>query len=87
MRKHEISKTIQNNYSATKSYRKPRQCWHKISYKLVIIEHRKRSHRLSKTIREAENFSQVGSGKSSNSPLYTETKKMNIFWTKKNMQK
>ena len=35
--------------------------------KSVIIEHPKTSHKLSKTIRQAENIFQVASGKSSNS--------------------
>ena len=36
--------------------------------KLVIIEHRKASYKLSKSIRQAEKLSQVGSGKISNTP-------------------
>ena len=30
--KHKISKTIKNNYSATKNFWKPKHCWHKLSY-------------------------------------------------------
>ena len=40
--------------------------------KLVITEHPKTSHKLSKTIRQAE---KIGS----NSPLYSDTKKVKIF--------
>ena len=29
---HKVSKTIKNNYSAGKTYRKPKHCWHKIVY-------------------------------------------------------
>ena len=47
--------------------------------KLVIIEHPKTSHKLSKTMRQAEKASQVGSGKSSNSSLYSDTKKVKIL--------
>ena len=45
--------------------------------KLVIIEHPKTSHKLTKTIRQAEKI---------RSPLYSKTKKVKIFWMKK-MQK
>ena len=43
-----------------------------IGIKSVIIEHPKTSHKLSKTIWQAEKISQVGSGKSSNRLLYSE---------------
>ena len=46
-------------------------------------EYPKTSHKLSKTIMEAEMVFQVGSGKRSNSLLYSETKTVKIFWTKK----
>ena len=46
-----------------------------IGIKLVNIEHTKTSHKLSKTIRQAEKVSQVGS----NSSLYNDTKKLKIF--------
>ena len=38
---------------------------------------------LCKTKRQAQKVSQVGSGKSSNSPLYSETKKIENFLNKK----
>ena len=47
--------------------------------KSVIIAHPKTLHQLSKTIRQAEKASEVGS----NSSLYSDTKKLNIFQTKK----
>ena len=49
-----------------------------VDIKPVITEHLKTSHKLFKTMRKAEKVSQVGSGKSSNTPLYSETK-LNIF--------
>ena len=53
--------------------------------KSVFIEHPKTSRNISKTIKQAEKASQViGADKSSNSPLYSETKKkVKIFLTKK----
>ena len=42
--------------------------------KSAIIDNPKPSHKLSKTIRQAENVSQVGSGKSSHNSLYSDTK-------------
>ena len=45
-----------------------------VDTKLVIIEHPETSRKLSKTIRKAEKVFEVGSGESSNSPLYSETK-------------
>ena len=38
---HKISKTIKNNYSATKGYRKQKYCWHKISqcYKFCLVRY------------------------------------------------
>ena len=50
-----------------------------VDTKLVIIEHPETSRKLSKTIRKAEKVFEVGSGRSSNSPLYSETKNWNIF--------
>ena len=44
------------------------------SIKSVIIEHPRTSHQLSKTMRQAERVSQVDSGKSSSTSLYSETK-------------
>ena len=54
--------------------------------KSVFIEHPKIFGKLSKTIRQAEKVSQVGSDKNSNSSLYNETKKLKIFLIKE-MQK
>ena len=54
--------------------------------KSVIIEHPRTSHWLSKTVRQAENVSWVGSGKSYNSPLYSETKKSKNLLNKKNVK-
>ena len=42
-----------------------------VNIKSVIIEHPKTSHKLSKTIRQTEKVSEVGS----NSSLYSDTKK------------
>ena len=47
------------------------------------MEHPKTSQKLFKTIRQAEKVSKVGSGKISNSYLYSDTKKMKFFLTKK----
>ena len=52
-----IGETIKNQ-----NFRNSKHCWHKTA----IIEHPKTSHKLSKTIRQAEKVSQVGFGKSSN---------------------
>ena len=58
-----------------------------VDIKSVIIEPPKVSHKLSKAIRQAENFSQVsGAGKRSGSSLNSKTKKVKIIWMKK-MQK
>ena len=58
--------------------------------KSVFIEHPKIFGKLSKTIRQAEKVSQVGSlyseTKNSNSSLYSETKELKIFLIKE-MQK
>ena len=35
------------------------------------------------TIKQQQKVSQVGSGKSSNSPLYSETKKLKFYWMQK----
>ena len=50
-----------------------------VDIKSVTIEHPKTSYKLSKTVRQAEKVSQVGSGESSNSPLYSNTKKVRVF--------
>ena len=48
------------------------------------MEHPKTSHKLSKTIRQAEKIFQVGSVKKvSDSPLYSQTKKAKTFSSKK----
>ena len=47
--------------------------------KSVIIEHPKTSSKLSKTIRQAEIFFKVGS----NSSLYSDTKRSEIFLNQK----
>ena len=52
----------------------------------VFTEHPKNFGKLSKTIRQAEKVSQVGSDKNSNSSLYSETKELKIFLIKE-MQK
>ena len=54
-----------------------------MSVKSVILEHPKTSLKLSKAIRQTEKVSQVGAGKNSDSPLYSETKKKKkIVWMK-----
>ena len=50
--------------------------------KSVTIEHPKTSHILSKNTRQTEKVSLVGSCKSSNKPLNTETKKSENFLNK-----
>ena len=57
-----------------------------IDIKLVIIEHPKSCHKLSKTIRQAKKVSQAGACKKSNSLSNSETKKSRKFFDKK-MQK
>ena len=53
----------------------------------VPMEHRKTSRKLSKAIGKTEKISQVSeTGKNSDSPLYSETKKVKFSWMKK-MQK
>ena len=47
--------------------------------KSVTVEHTNVSRKLSKTIRQTEKVSQAGPGKSYNSPLYSETKKVKMF--------
>ena len=74
-----ISKPVkQNNYTATKMIWNP----YFVEIKSVIIEHPKISHKLSKTIKQAEKVCQVGC----NSSLYNDTKKVNIFWIKKKVK-
>ena len=50
-----------------------------VETKSVPIEHPKTPRKLSTTIRQAEKVSQVGTSKSSNNSLYSETKKVKIF--------
>ena len=50
-----------------------------VDIKSVITEHPKTSHKLPKTIKQTEKVPQVGS----NSSLYSDTRKMKIFSTKK----
>ena len=45
-----------------------------VDRKSVIIEHPRTSHKLSKTTRQTDKVSEVDSGKSSNSSLYSDTK-------------
>ena len=49
-----------------------------VDIKSVTKEHPKTSCKLSKTIRQTKKVFQVGSGKSSNSPLYSETKNFSV---------
>ena len=52
------------------------------------MEHPKTSHKLSKTIRQAEKIFQVGSVKKvSDSPLYSQTKKAKTFSSKKKKER
>ena len=53
-----------------------------VHVKSAIIEHPETSHTLSKAIRQAEKFFQVGS----KSCLYSDTKKVKIFRRKKNVR-
>ena len=53
--------------------------------KSANIEHLKHSHKLLKATRQTEKVSQVGSGKSSNNPLHSETKSEN-FLNEKNVK-
>ena len=54
-----------------------------VDIKLIITEQPKTSHKLSKTIRQAENGFQVVSGRRSNKNLYSVTKNVETFWMKK----
>ena len=66
-----LVKRIKNNYLRTKTSENPNV----VNIKLLIIEHPKNSHKLSKTIRQVGNDSLAGSGKTSNSSLCRDTKK------------
>ena len=53
----------------------------------VPMEHRKTSQKLSKAVGKMEKISKISeTGKNSDSPLYSETKKLKFSWMKK-MQK
>ena len=74
--KHKVGETIKDKIThQPKSIESPNV----VDIKSIAIEHPKTSHKLSSTIRQAEKVSHVGSGKSSNSHLYSETKKVKIF--------
>ena len=64
-KKNKVSKTIRNNYLSTKKFWKPNI----VDIKSSITEHSKTSHKLSKTIRQAEKVS-------SDSFLYSDAKKV-----------
>ena len=68
-KKDKISKTIKNNYSATKNFWKPEHFLYNISYYRT-------SHKLSKIVRQAEKL--VGS----NSSSFSDTKKRKFFQQK-----
>ena len=52
------------------------------------MEYLKTFHKLCKTIKQGKTVSQVlGAGKNSNSTLYRETTKREIFWQKKKYAK
>ena len=71
-KKSKISKTIQNNYSATK----PIGNLSIVDIKPVTLERPETSYKLCKAIGQTETVSQIGSTvKISDSPLYTKTKK------------
>ena len=55
-----------------------------VCIKLVTIEHPKTSRKLFKPIKQAEKVSQVGFGRTSNSPLYRKTKKSKNILHEKN---
>ena len=70
---HKISKTIRNNYLSTKTFENPNN----VDIKSIITEHLKTSHKLSKTIKQAE---KVGSNSSS---YILMQKKKKVFKRKK----
>ena len=67
-----LANQLKNNYLSTKNFWKPKYCWCKINYYRIS----KTSQKLSKTIRQAK---KVGP----NYLLYSDTKKVKIFETKK----
>ena len=72
---------MKNNYSTTENFRKLNHFWHEISYYRTS---KSLLYKLSKTIRKAEKIFELSdAGKNSDSPLYSETKKVKIFWWKK----
>ena len=66
--KQKINKTIKNNYLSTKTFENSNI----VDIKSIITEHPETSHKLTKTIRQAE---KVGS----NSFLYSDTKNVKNF--------
>ena len=55
-----------------------------LDQKLVVLEHPKTLHKLIKATKQAEKVSQISDAiKSSDSPLFSETKKVKIFCMKK----
>ena len=81
--KHKIGKPSKLITQQSKTLEKPDIA----DIKSVITEHPKTSHKLSKTIRQAEKVSQVsGADKNSDSSLYGKIKKVKVFWMEK-MQK
>ena len=67
-----LANQLKNNYLSIKNFWKPKHCWYKINYYRIS----KTSQKLSKTIKQAK---KVGP----NCPLYSDTKKVKIFETKK----
>ena len=57
-----------------------------VDTKLVIIKHTSTSHKLSRTIMQAEKVSKVGYSKNSSSSLYNEAEKVEFFKTKKKVK-
>ena len=75
---------MKNNYSTTENFRKLNHFWHKIS---CYRTSKSLLYKLSKTIRKAEKIFELSdAGKNSDSPLYSETKKVKIFLMKKNFK-
>ena len=75
---------MKNNYSTTENFRKLNHFWHEISYYRTS---KSLLYKLSKTIRKAEKIFELSdAGKNSDSPLYSETKKVKIFLMKKNFK-
>ena len=58
-----ISKSVRNNYLSIENFWKLKHCW----YRFIYYRHPKTSHKLSKTMRQAEKVN-------SNISLYSDTK-------------